>query len=150
MSTEATASNWKHLLLSEYAERRALLSGLTLGQVTAAPGQAHSIYAELWHAALWQDILVTRDEALYEGTWARGERYPAQPPGALAEWTALLERFLVGLGRALEWTTTPERLVLETDPGVTMADVLRGLAVHNAYHLGKIVALRQVLGAWPA
>jgi hypothetical protein len=23
------------------------------------------------------------------------------------------------------------------------------LAVHNAYHLGKIVALRQVIDAWP-
>jgi hypothetical protein len=23
------------------------------------------------------------------------------------------------------------------------------LAVHNAYHLGKIVALRQVIHAWP-
>ena len=43
----------------------------------------------------------------------------------------------------------PERLALETEPGVTMAVELHGLAVHNAYHLGKIVALRQILGAWP-
>jgi hypothetical protein len=30
-----------------------------------------------------------------------------------------------------------------------MADELYCVAVHNAYHLGKIVALRQRLGAWP-
>jgi hypothetical protein len=30
-----------------------------------------------------------------------------------------------------------------------MADELYCVAVHNAYHLGKIVALRQRIGAWP-
>jgi hypothetical protein len=43
----------------------------------------------------------------------------------------------------------PERLAIEVEPGVTMADELNCLAVHNAYHLGKIVALRQRIGAWP-
>ena len=32
---------------------------------------------------------------------------------------------------------------------LTMADELHSVAVHNAYHLGKIVALRQRIGAWP-
>jgi hypothetical protein len=40
-------------------------------------------------------------------------------------------------------------LALEVEPGVTMADELNSVAVHNAYHLGKIVALRQRIGAWP-
>ena len=33
--------------------------------------------------------------------------------------------------------------------GLTLADELNSVAVHNAYHLGKIVALRQRIGAWP-
>jgi hypothetical protein len=37
----------------------------------------------------------------------------------------------------------------QVGPGVTFAERLEGLAVHNAYHLGKIVALRQVIDAWP-
>ena len=41
-----------------------------------------------------------------------------------------------------------ERLAEELAPGLIMADALNGVAVHNAYHLGKIVAIRQVLGAW--
>jgi hypothetical protein len=32
---------------------------------------------------------------------------------------------------------------------VTLADERNSVAVHNAYHLGKIVALRQRIGAWP-
>jgi len=44
---------------------------------------------------------------------------------------------------------TPERLAVEVEPGLTMADELNSVAVHNAYHLGKIVALRQRIGAWP-
>ena len=49
---------------------------------------------------------------------------------------------------ALEWTNSSEKLALEVDPGETVADVLRGLAVHNAYHLGKIMAVRQMMGLW--
>ena len=33
--------------------------------------------------------------------------------------------------------------------GLTLADELNSVAIHNAYHLGKIVALRQRIGAWP-
>lgn len=143
-------SRWGHLFHGEFADRRALLSGLTLEQVTARPSaQSHSIYDELWHAALWQTIMVDRDEALYDRLWQSGPRYPQQPPANLSEWTALVEDFLGGLERALTCTRSPETLSREVNPGETMADILSGLAVHNAYHLGKIVALRQVLGAWP-
>jgi hypothetical protein len=57
--------------------------------------------------------------------------------------------FLEGARAAAAWGQTPERLALEWEPGVTMAEDLHSLAVHNAYHLGKIVALRQRIGAWP-
>ncbi|WP_424949407.1 DinB family protein [Deinococcus sp.] len=140
---------WKHLFYGEYAERSIIFGDLTLQQVIQVPSaQSHSIYAELWHTVLWQKILVTRDETLYEDAWQKGERYPQQEPTRFEQWTALVEEFFLGLDQALEWTATPERLNHETDPGTTMADVLCGLAVHNAYHLGKIVAIRQVVGAW--
>jgi uncharacterized damage-inducible protein DinB len=142
-------SKWKHLFVEgEYARRERILSGLTLDQVERQPSeQSHSIYEELWHAARWQTIIVTRDEELYEA-WQRGERYPAHPPKG-EEWSALVAEFLSGLEKALEWASSPEKLDVEVDPGVTMGDVLHSLAVHNAYHMGKIVAVRQLLGAWP-
>jgi uncharacterized damage-inducible protein DinB len=142
---------WEHLFRGEFAERRSILSNLTLAQVTTRPGQApHSIYDELAHAALWQKAIVTRDEARYKSTGQNGEGYPSEPPRVEETWLQLVEEFLAGTEQALEWTRSPERLVLEIAPGETMAEVLRGLAVHNTYHLGKIVALRQVMGLWPS
>jgi uncharacterized damage-inducible protein DinB len=144
-------SKWKHLLVDgEYAKRERILSGLSLEQVKRSPaGQSHSIYEELWHVARWQTIIVTRDEALYE-TWQRGEPYPRQPPEKEEGWSVIVAEFLRGLEKALAWAASPETLSMEVDPGVTMAEVLDSLAVHNAYHMGKIVALRQMMGAWPA
>lgn len=123
---------------------------MTLGQVTHVPSkESHTIYDELWHIVRWQNIIVFRDEELYEA-WRKGEVYPAQQPTTEQEWRDLVEKFFGGLEKVLEWTSSPAKLAVETDLGITMADNLVGLAVHNAYHLGKIVALRQVMGTWPS
>ena len=71
------------------------------------------------------------------------------PPVEEEEWSALVAEFLSGLEKALEWASSPEKLGVEVDTGVTMRDALHSLAVHNAYHMGKIVAVRQLIGAWP-
>ncbi len=143
-------NKWRHLFIDgEYERRERILSGLTLEQVKRLPSErSHSIYEELWHAARWQTIIVERDEELYE-TWLRGERYPAHPPEEEAEWFGLVAEFLSGLEKALECASSPEKLGVEVDPGVTMRDVLHSLAVHNAYHMGKIVTVRQMIGVWP-
>lgn len=59
-----------------------------------------------------------------------------------------MAEFLSGLEKALEWASATERLREEVEPGVSMGDVLHSLAVHNAYHMGKMVALRQLFGTW--
>lgn len=144
-------SKWEHLFRDgEFARRGEILAGLTLEQVTRrASEQAHTIHEELWHASRWQAIVVNRDEALYE-EWRAGRVYPEAPPASQAEWDALVAEFLGGVEKALWWAASPERLAHETDPGTTMEDVLHSLSVHTSYHLGKIVALRQFLGAWKA
>lgn len=140
---------WQHLFKDgEYAKPEKILAGLTLGQVTHVPSKvSHSIYQELWHLTTWQHIIVFRDEVLFEA-WEKDERYPSQPPTSEQDWHDLVDRFFAGLGEVFAWTSSAEKLKLETDPGITMADNLTSLAVHNAYHLGKIVAIRQLLGAW--
>ena len=140
---------WRHLFSDgEFARRERILAGLTFEQVTARPSaQSHTIYEELWHANRWQSIIVNRDEALYE-KWKRDEVYPEQAPARAEEWESLVAEFLAGTEKALWWTESPERLGRETSPGTTMEDVLHSLAIHSAYHMGKIVALRQQLGAW--
>jgi hypothetical protein len=64
-------------------------------------------------------------------------------------WEELVTEFLAGSKRAVELGRAPEALMKEVRPGVTLAARLESLAVHNAYHLGKIVALRQLIDAWP-
>ena len=142
-------SKWGHLFKDgEFARRERIVAGLTLEQVTRRPSrQSHTIYEELWHANRWQSIMVNRDEALYE-EWRKGRVYPDAPPASQAEWDALVAEFLAGIEKALWWTESRERLKQEVDPGVTMANILVSLAVHTAHHLGKIVALRQFMGAW--
>jgi len=137
-------SNLEHLfLVGEFPERAHLLSGLTLEQVTLRPdGASHSIYEELWHAAGYQRSIV-------EGVQATGDYYPSAGPEHEQQWHDLVQQFLEGAHAAAAFEQVPERLALEVEPGVTMADELNSVAVHNAYHLGKIVALRQRIGAWP-
>jgi len=139
-----TFDKWKHLLVDgEFMEREKILSGLTLEQAARKPSElSHTIYEELWHASRWQNIVVLRDEGLYED-------WPVEPPATEEEWRALVAEFLAGLEKALEWARSPEKLARETGPGFTMADALHSLAVHTTYHLGKIVAVRQFIGAWP-
>jgi hypothetical protein len=140
---------WRHIFVDdgEYAPPEKILGGLTLEQVTHVPSkESHSIYDELWHVVRWQNIMVFRDETLYE-EWCQGHVYPAQQPTTEQAWQDLVEKFFEGIEKVLEWTSSTEKLATETDPGITMADNLVGLAVHNAYHLGKIVALRQMMQA---
>ena len=134
----------EHLfLVGEFPERARLLSGLTLEQVTLCPdGASHSIYDELWHAAGYQRFIIERGDA-------SGDLYPRVAPEHEHQWHDLVREFLNGAHAAAAMGQQPERLALEVEPGATMADELNCVAVHNAYHLGKIVALRQRIGAWP-
>ena len=142
---------WEHLFLTgEFSARARLLSGLTLDEVTRRPeGAPHSIYEELWHAATWQRIVVERDKAAADALLCGGANDPSAEPVHEQQWHDLVQQFLEGARDAVAWAQAPERLAVEWETGVTMADELVSLAVHNAYHLGKIVALRQRIGAWP-
>ena len=132
----------EHLFLAgEFPERARLLSGLTLEQVTLRPdGASHSIYDELWHLVGYQQSIIE------PGAPASGDLYPIAPPEHEHQWHDLVRLFLVGARAAAALGQAPERLAVEIEPGVTMADELTSVAVHNAYHFGKIVALRQRIG----
>ena len=134
----------EHLFLAgEFPERGRLLSGLTLEQVKLCPeGASHSIYEELWHVVGYQQSILDRADPT-------SEFYPSAPPENEQQWHDLVALFLNGARAAAALGQEPERLAREVEPGVTMADELNSVAVHNAYHLGKIVALRQRIGAWP-
>lgn len=146
-------NTWKYLFLTgEFAPRTHILGGLTLEQVGVRPiGAPHSIYEELWHAAEWQRLTLDRDEAAHE-RWEGGEQFPSRPgPEDEAAWQTLTDSFLAYSERAVR--LADDETFLESDeseryPGATWRNALECLAVHNAYHMGKIVLLRQLLGNW--
>jgi uncharacterized damage-inducible protein DinB len=135
----------EHLFLAgEFAERGRLLSGLTLEQVNLRPeGASHSIYDELWHLVLYQQSIIA------PGGAAPQELYPTAPVEGEDQWRQLVQLFMTGARAAADLGEVPARLAAEVEPGVSLADELNCVAVHNAYHFGKIVALRQQIGAWP-
>jgi len=122
-------------------------------------GAPHSIYEELWHVAFW--LRVSLD-------WANGietpvpvhasEGFPTAAQIVAESWSELRERFLRDLEQAAVLTRDPVRLKqpirCPSLPGVatrvmTVEEQLESLSAHDAYHLGRIVLLRQMAGAWP-
>lgn len=143
---------WDDLLLSGgFAPRAILLRGLTHQQAGVVPaGAPHSIYQELWHAATVLDMSLESGRVVLE-TWPHPEHFPAAAaPADEAEWRGLVELFLAASARAVRMSQQPGWLDSK-EPGydLTWRDALEFLAVHTAYHMGRIVLLRQLLGSWP-
>jgi hypothetical protein len=136
-----------------------ILEGLTDELVHRKPaGAPHSIYEELWHVAFWQRVTLD---------WVKGVEtpFPERPEDGFPTvidmerefWAQLCERFFGGaeeaaaaardLARINDLVRCPSR------PGqavrvMSVRDQLESLGAHNAYHLGRIVLLRQLLGVW--
>ena len=147
-------NDWDDLLLTGgFAPRAELLRSLTVEQVGVRPyGVPHSIYQELWHAATAQKLMLDRGRATLN-RWAYAEHFPeATTPASQGEGDELVEMFLTYSERAVHlaedeaWLASPEP---DMAAASTWRDGLEFLAVHNAYHMGKIVLLRQLMGIWP-
>jgi uncharacterized damage-inducible protein DinB len=143
-------STWRHLFIDgEYAKRQRILADLGADEVGSRPGAtSHSIYEELWHITKWQNVILSRTEEKYQA-WLHGPKFPAQPaPENEAEWQTLVDEFLTGLATIVQLSDSERNLVSELTHGYTFREGLEALATHNAFHLGKIVAIRQMMGRW--
>ena len=122
-------------------------------------GVPHTIYQELWHIAFWQQVTLD---------WVRGTEtpipehasagFPDEASMAHESWDRLRERFFRTLGEAAAAARDEKRLDeairCPSRPGLptrvmTVREQLESLGAHNAYHLGRIVLTRQIMGAWP-
>jgi hypothetical protein len=120
-------------------------------------GAPHSIYEEVWHLHFWQDISLR---------WIAGEELPYPkhaaegfPTTTEEPWQEVRKRFLTGTRLAAavagDDAVLPKLVACgvragETEPRwMTAREQLESLAAHNAYHLGRIVLLRQLMGCWP-
>jgi len=122
-------------------------------------GVPRTIYAELWHIAFWQQITldwIAGVATSYPEHAAEG--FPTAETIERESWDALRERFFAGVMQAAAATRNAAKLeqVIQcpSAPGspvrtMTVREQLESLSAHNAYHFGRIVLLRQLLGAWP-
>jgi uncharacterized damage-inducible protein DinB len=130
--------------------------GLTHRKPAGAP---HSIYEELWHVVFWQQVTLEWIDGI-ETPYPKSslDGFPTVLDMEKEPFDALSSRFFEGLRMAVEAandTSLHDRRVRCTSrPGqpmrvMTVLEQLQNLAAHNAYHLGRIVLLRQLLGVWP-
>ena len=120
------------------------------------PGAPHTIYDEIWHLAFWQKLTLD---------WIAGQPtpYPEHssegfPASKDETWETVREQFLRGAEQMAELAGSEAQLSApvicqsrapEPPRTRTLREQLEGEATHNAYHLGRVVLLRQLLGAWP-
>jgi uncharacterized damage-inducible protein DinB len=155
-------SELKEALVGEsaFARPAQILEGLTGELAHRVPaGAPHSIYEELWHIAFWQHVTLEWIAGV-ETPFPRSPRdgFPTVLDAEKEYWEQLCERFFAGAGRAAEAAGDAAQLDVPvrcpSRPGqpvrvMTVREQLESLAAHNAYHLGRIVLLRQLLGVWP-
>ncbi len=137
-----------------------ILEGLDDERVHRKPaGAPHSIYEELWHITFWQQVTldwVTGIETPFPASPADG--FPTVLDMEREYWKELCGRFLAANRKAGEMAADESQLDkairCPSRPGVpvrvmTVREQLENLGAHNAYHFGRIVLLRQLLGTWP-
>ena len=112
-------------------------------------GVSHSIFQLLNHMIYWNQ---------WVAKWLAGQK-PAVPKHAVgswpgktapdnsAEWRSALRRFDEGLREMTH--ATRESDLLAKRGTKTALEMLQTIALHNSYHLGQAVLLRQRLCAWP-
>ena len=123
------------------------------------PGFSHSVRQLVWHMNYWMDYELKRIAGRPDPypvhadlSWPSAEAFPAEV------WQQEASRF----GQLLEELaghakSTPEELarpiaaghVSEAEHASSLEAVLWQTLVHNSYHLGQVVQLRQAIGAWP-
>jgi uncharacterized damage-inducible protein DinB len=123
-------------------------------------GAPRTIYAELWHITYWLEMTLDwvdgRETAYPEDPTLAS--FPSKADVERESWAEVVRRFFAGIEKAAAITRDAARMevvVRCTSPAgapvrtMTVREQLESLTAHDAYHFGRIVLMRQMLGAWP-
>lgn len=127
-----------------------VLESLSATQAKVRPsGAPHSLYEELWHTDFWQRLMLSVIRGAPVSYPEHAEQSWPDDNETLTDeaWHNLIERFLTGLEEATALSGS-QRLE-ETAGDKTVREQLESIVAHNAYHFGRMVFLRQLLGLWP-
>jgi uncharacterized damage-inducible protein DinB len=125
------------------------LEGLTSEQALAKrDGWPYSIAEVVAHMLYWQrNDITTIETGIEPPAPTRPEEWPDVTED---DWPRLKDEFLASLERTKEMARDPE-LLEKTILGDRFTVGLRMVwfTGHNAYHLGQVLLMRRILGAWP-
>lgn len=125
-----------------------LLNDLTPEQATAIPlGCPYSIAGVVGHMLFWQERwLSIIDELPVEAKRGKNGDWPRIDA---ASWMQVRGDFLRGETSALRKAQNQSELLRKTKSGKVVERFLLQMGIHNTYHAGQIVLMRQLLGCWP-
>lgn len=133
---------------AEFVTARRALTGLTAQLACRTlEGWPHSVAEVLAHLVFWQDFALRVIEGGQALPDVSGEDH-GWPRAGAGDWERLVETYLTGQDRlrAILETADLTRVVRRHH---TLGYRIESHLGHEAYHLGQIVFMRRVLGAWP-
>ena len=119
------------------------------------PNFVHSVWELVEHIRLTQKDLLDfmADPSYHEPKWPDGYWPPAEQVPTDAQWTKALEGIRADAQALAKFTVDNVAKLTEKIPRGTGQTYLRTVLVavdHTSYHVGQIVAVRRLLGAWTA
>lgn len=136
-----------------FAKPDNIMSGIPLELATVRPhGLPHSLYEELWHINYWLRFSLADIQGEQPKLPAHSaESFPTDYDSlSKIQWQTLVEQVLGNLRAAAALSEDETELTRTFRPDKTVRDELAIIAAHNAYHFGRMVMLRQLLGIWSA
>ena len=117
-------------------------------------GLPHSLWMLLEHLriAQWDILEFSRNSKYTSPKWPEGYWPKTEAPTTAAAWNTSVKKFRQDLKAMQDLVSDPKTDLFARIPWGDGQTVLRGallLADHNAYHLGQMLDVRRLLGAWP-
>lgn len=117
------------------------------------PGMPHSPWEILEHLRIAQHDIVefSRDPGYESPEWPEGYWPETPEPPSESAWERSVETFRAGTEAMKTMVADPDADLYTPFPwgdGQTLLREALLVADHNAYHLGELVAVRRMLGAW--
>src|SRR6266480_4202517 len=118
------------------------------------PALPHSAWMLLEHMriAQWDILEFSRNPKYASPEWPGGYWPRTENPPSEAAWSASIKAFNKDLQEMQALVTNPKTDLFARIPWGDGQTILREallVADHNAYHLGQLVDVRRLLGAWP-
>ena len=137
---------------AKFAEIVAGIPPKILGQKPA--GLPHSLWMLLEHLriAQWDILEFSRNSKHASPKWPEGYWPKTDAPPTTAAWNTSVKKFRQGLQAMQELVKDPKTDLFARIPWGDGQTILREallLADHNTYHLGQMLDVRRLLGAWP-